>query len=127
MEQEFIKFRIDDGILFSEYTKITIGSLEVIKEVIRLRTEFSENKKQYWCYNINNLKSMNIESRNYAEKHGQDLLYACAVLVNSHVTKFIFNAFLKLKSPNIPFKSFTSNEDAITWLKKLKSENEQAN
>jgi hypothetical protein len=125
MENEIIKFWFEDEILYSKYLSATIGNKEIIESVIKLRMEISNHQNQYWCYDIRKLKSMNIESRNYAEKHGQDLLSACAVLVNSPVTQFIFNVFLRLKSPVIPFKSFIKEEDAIAWLKKLKLENEK--
>ena len=65
------------------------------------------------------------EARDYADLHGQEYLYATAVLVNSHITKFIFNTFLKLKSANFPFQVFTSKEKAIEWLLELKQKNEK--
>jgi hypothetical protein len=124
VENDFIKFYIEDGILFSEYKRMVSVNIEYSKEVIKLRNQISNNVNQYWCYDIRNLKSMDLESRNYADKYGQDNLFACAVIVNSLLTQFIFNVFLKMKKPNIPFKSFSTKEDAVAWLNELKIKNE---
>ncbi len=124
LENETIRFWIENGILYSEYIKSSIGDYEVIKSVIDLRHEISNNEKQYWCYDIKDLTTMNKEARDYANIHGQDFLHGCAVIVNSHITKFIFNAFLMIKKPKIPFKAFNNKTNAVEWLKELKSKNE---
>ncbi len=124
-QNEFIKFHIEDGILFSEFSESTVIDLEKAKKIISLREKISDGNNQYWCYNILGMNSMNIDARNYADKHGQNLLSACAVIVHTPVSQFIFNIFLRLKSPDIPFRSFTSKESAVKWLKKIKSENER--
>lgn len=124
IENDFIKFEFIDEILFSEYKVPTQIDIDKSKSVINLRHEISNNQRQYWCYDIRNLKSMDLESRKYADKHGQEFLFACAVIVKSPVTQFIFNVFLNLKSPKIPFKSFYNEEEAVDWLKKIKQENE---
>lgn len=61
------------------------------------------------------------EARDYADQYGQDYLHAVAVLVNSHITKFIFNSYLKLKSPIMPFHVFADSEKAMSWLLEAKN------
>lgn len=119
-ENEFIKFWIEDEILYSQFKKETEGTIESIKSIIDLRTEISSGEKQYWCYDFNGIKSYNKEARDYADQYGQDHLYACAVVLNSHVTKFILNSFMLLKKNTVPLKGFTKKKDAVNWLKELK-------
>jgi hypothetical protein len=95
-----------------------------MKILIQTREEISNNKNQYWCSDATKIKSITKEARDYSEVNGQKLIYANAVVINSHVTKFIFNSYIKLKKVNFPFKAFTKKEDAIEWLKQIKSENE---
>ena len=83
LENEIIKYWVKDGILFSVYRKPVKGTYEVIKSVIDLRHQISNNAKQYWCYNLHGLKSMNKDARDYADQNGQELLHACAVVVSS--------------------------------------------
>lgn len=124
VENDFIKFWIENDILYSQFKKATLVDLDKIKELIDLRTEISAGEKQYWCYDFSGIKEYNKEARDYAEKEGQDDLYACAVIFDSHIAKFTLNIFLKLKTPLIPLKGFTKKEEAVNWLKELKRKNE---
>lgn len=125
VENDFIKFWIEDNILYSQFKKPTDGTIENIKAIIDLRNAISDNKKQYWCYDFNGIKSYDKEARDYAEKNGQEHLYACAAVLNSHISKFILNAFMRLKNPIVPLKGFTKKKDAINWLNELKEKNER--
>lgn len=124
MENSYIKFWFENGILFSEYKTSVELDNERMNEVIAMRHEISNEQHQYWCYNIHKVKSISKEARDYAEKNGQEYLHGCATVVNSSITKFIFNTFLKLKKPSIPFQVFNNKEDAVCWLKELKRKNE---
>lgn len=95
LENNFVKFWFENGILFSKFQKDTVLNLDRIKQAIEMREKISGKQKQYWLYDITNIKTVPKEVRDYAERHGQDYLYCIAALVNSHTTKFIFNSYLK--------------------------------
>ena len=122
LENDNIRYWVEDGILHNELKKPVIMTLETVKEFIALRHEISENKKQYWCSDVTRIKSFTKEGRDYADIHGQDFLHACAGIVNSHVTMYLFNIFVKIKTIKIPFRAFTSREKAVLWLNQLKKE-----
>lgn len=122
-ENDFIKFWIEDGILYSKFKQPTIVNIEKIKALIELRHEISEGEKQYWCYDFDGIKSYDKEARDYAEIYGQEYLHACAVIFNSHIAKFTLNAFMILKTPLIPLKGFTKKSEAVNWLNELKRKN----
>ncbi|MEN9908821.1 MAG: hypothetical protein RLZZ540_1970 [Bacteroidota bacterium] len=119
-ENDFIKFWIEDDILHSQFKKPTIGTLENIKAIIDLRHGVSAGEKQYWCYDFGGIKTFDKVARDYADKNGQDYLHACAVVLNSHINKFILNAFIVLKEPKVPLRGFTQKSEGINWLKELK-------
>lgn len=123
IENENIKFWIENGILFSEYKHPFTMNLENSKEIYALREQISKGIPQYFCYDIGNLKSMTKEARSYGEKYGQNLLVASAVIVNSHLTKLIYNMFLKLYNVKIPTKAFSNRDEGVQWLYKMKNEN----
>ncbi|HTG66260.1 MAG TPA: hypothetical protein VL859_07790 [Flavobacterium sp.] len=125
VENDFIEFWVEDDILYSQFKKPTIGTLENIKAIIDLRHEVSAGEKYYWCYNFNGIKSYDKDARDYADRYGQDYLHACAVILDSHITKFILNTFMLLKNPVVPLKGFSRKEDAVKWLKQLREKNEQ--
>ncbi len=120
IENDAICFWIEDGILHSEYKYPFTMTIDNSLEIYNLRKEISKGVPQYFCYDISNLKSMTSEARKYGEKHGLFDLAASAIIVNSHVTMFIYNMFLKLHKVEIPTKAFYSKSEAVIWLKQLK-------
>lgn len=126
LENDFIKFWIENGILFSRFKKPTELNIDTIKEAIAMREKISGGQKQYWLYDITNLKTVTKEARNYATKYGENFIYASAVIVNSYISKFIFTAYLKLSRPDFPFLCYTKKEKALAWLLEIKTNNERS-
>lgn len=126
IENSAIRFWIEEEILFSEYKQPYEMNLENSKEIYELRKQISEGKDQYFCYDIGNLKSMSKEARDYGEKYGQENLAASAIIVNSHITLFLYNTFLRIKKVKIPVKAFKKRDQGIEWLKNLKNANPQS-
>jgi hypothetical protein len=122
-ENDFMKFWFEDGILFSKFQKDTVVNLEAVKTTIELREKISVEKNQYWLFDITNIKSVTNEARQYGSKHGHNLVSACAVLVNSYFTKFLFTTYMKFNKPDFPFAFFANEEKAVEWLKELKEQN----
>jgi hypothetical protein len=125
LENEFIRFWIADGIMHSKFKCEVHFDLDKIQKLIETRHAISNNANQYWCYDVKDGKGFSKECRDYADTHGQEFLFACAVVINSHIQKFLFNAFLKLNKSKIPFQAFTDKDKAIEWLKEIKAKNEQ--
>lgn len=125
LENEFIRFWVVDGILHSKFKMEVNMDLDMIQKLIEVRHAISDNVNQYWCYDVEEVKSFPKECRDYVDIYGQDFLFATAVVINSHIQKFLFNTFLKLKKSKIPFQAFTNKEKAIQWLWEIKSKNEQ--
>lgn len=123
VKNEYIKFWFENGILISRFQEGIELDLVKIKELIRIREEISGGEMQYWLYDITNLKSVSKEVRDYADRYGQDYLNGVAVLVNSHITKFMFNTYLKLNKPKVLFQVFANKEKAVEWLLEIKTEN----
>lgn len=124
LENDYARFWIKDGILYNEQ-KIPIRvDKTIMADLIKLRTNISNGQNQYWCMDGRNIKSVDEEAMNYAEKHGQENLNCTAVLVNSHLTKFMFNTYLKLNKPKFPMRIFNSKEEAVKWLLEIKVKRE---
>lgn len=125
LENEFIRFWVVDGILHSKFKMEVNMDLDMIQKLIEVRHTISDNVNQYWCYDVEEVKGFPKECRDYVDIYGQDFLFASAVVINSHIQKFLFNTFLKLKKSKIPFQAFTNKEKAIQWLREIKAKNEQ--
>lgn len=124
IENDLIVYWKEDGILFSSFNSPVVMTIDIIKTAIDMRHSLSDNSKQYWCSDVTKLKSFNKDARDYADKYGQELLHATAIIVNSHITRFIFNTYMKLKKAEIPLEAFKSKEEAVSWLNELKRINE---
>lgn len=120
IENENYKLWIDNGLLFSVFKKPTHLTLEDAKSAIELRHSISNNKHQYWCMDLRNLKDTTEEAKKYIDENGEEFLYACAMIVNSHLMKFMVKGFNRMKSRKIPVEIFSSEIDAVKWLNKMK-------
>lgn len=121
VENEIIEFWVENGIMFSRYKKPVNLTLQDAKDIVELRHEISKGEHQLWCYDFNGVKSYRKEVRDYADIHGQEYLHATAAVINSNITNFILNTFLKIKRPKVPLKAFKTEAEAIEWLKSFKS------
>ena len=119
VENDYVKFWLHDGLLFSKHKKTTSMGLKEVKETIELRHQISNNRSQYWCMDINHLIFASNEAHDYIDKNGQDLVQACAVVVNSFLAKFIVDVFMNVKKPRVPMKIFSSEERGVKWLKEM--------
>ena len=126
VENEYIRFWFENDILMSQYKKPINITIDIVVNLIDLRYQISNDVHQCWLMDCTNVLSMSKEARDYAEKHGQELLYSCAVLINSHVGKALYNSYNKFNPPKIPFVFFTKKEKAVEWLLTFKQELELA-
>jgi hypothetical protein len=126
LENDFIRFWVADGILYSKFKRELSIDLDKIQGIIESRHTISDNVNQYWVYDVTEVKSFPKECRDYVDIYGQEFLYGCAAIIDSHIQKFLFNTFLKLKKSKVPFQAFTNKEKAVEWLLEIKEKNEQA-
>lgn len=113
-----------DGILYSEFKQEVTLNVATCQHIINVRHNISEGENQYWLYDFKNIKSMPSDGKEYADKYGQDFLYASAALVHNHLQKYIVNIFIAIKKPKVPFRAFTDKKEAREWLLKYKNSNE---
>ena len=120
---QFTKYWMEDGIMHSVFLIDFDLTLEKCISLIQFRHEFSQGEKQYWLYDFNGLISMTKEAKDYAAIYGQDYLYAAAIIVHSHLQKFLINTFIIVKKPKVTTRVFTDKTKAKDWLIELKAQN----
>lgn len=121
VENDFVRFWKEGEILFSDLKKPLNLEVDNCKEIIDLRHQISDNQCQYWCMDYSNLKTANKGSYEYVEKYGQEYVHALAVVVDTFLTKFNVELFMRVKQPRVPMKIFSNRESAVKWLLDLKS------
>lgn len=123
VSNQFTKYWMEDGIMHSVFLQDFDLTLEMCISMIHFRHDFSQGEKQYWLYDINGLNSMTKEAKDYAAIYGQDYLYGAAIIVHSHLQKFLINTFIKVKKPLVKTRVFTDKSKAKSWLQELKAQN----
>lgn len=114
-----------DGILFLEYIPNLIMSLDEAKEIVRDRLSYTNGEYRFCLIDITNLKSVTKDAREYMSdpKGGLVGLSGGAFISGSVLTTVIINLFFKINRPEIPSRFFTSREEALEWLSKVRNEN----
>lgn len=116
--------RIDQDTIFFKYGfKIEID-LALAKELVSDRLDYTQARAVYALIDFTNVKSVTKEARDYMNdpEGGLKGILGGAFLSNNVVTTLFVNLYLKVSHPIIPAKFFTSKEDALDWLRKIKTE-----
>ena len=61
--------------------------------------------------------SMSHEGRQYASEHGKHFFIASAVISNSLAVRLIVNFFNSFYNHPVPFKLFSTEKEALKWLR----------
>jgi len=63
LENEFIRFWVSDGILYSKFKCEVNFDLDKIKKLIETRHVISNYDNQYWCYDVKEANGFSKECR----------------------------------------------------------------
>ena len=112
----------EDGILRNIHrnadTESRANTVKETKEVFSAIKQVSKGKKHPFLSDIRKVKSTDRESRDFfAGEEVANAISAMALLVGSAIGKIIGNFFLGFNKPKYPVKLFTSESEAIVWLK----------
>ncbi len=112
-------------IIFFKYAPKLEIDIEVAKEIVESRLHYTDGKSVYTLIDFSNVKSVTKEARDYmnSPEGGLKGILGGAFLSSSIVATLFVNLYLKVSNPSIPAKFFTSENDAVWWLKKIKTIN----
>ncbi len=113
----------DETIVFIKYALKLEITLDVAKELVRTRLEYTKHKQHYTVIDFTNVLKVDKEARAYMneEEHGLKNIIAGAFLSNSIIGIFFINLYLKINKPKVPAKFFQNKQDAIMWLQQIKT------
>ncbi|HKC67308.1 MAG TPA: STAS/SEC14 domain-containing protein [Bacteroidia bacterium] len=116
--------RIEDGILFVQYSKNLNITLDIAKICVYERLKLSDGKNYPMLADIRNIKNTDHDAKNYiAQGDGTKGIIAGAFIVKNEFNRFLATIFINLsliKTPKLPAKLFSNEEDAIQWLQQFK-------
>ena len=117
METQYVKLRIENGILFGKFAKDLNIDFEIAKHCVETRINFTNHTAYPFIIDLREVKSVSKEAREYLGEEGSQYIKAGALLTSSFFTKTLGNFFLALNTPTIPSKLFQNESDAVEWLK----------
>jgi len=108
----------DDGIYRQKMFQNVHVDLEDAKELFARNEELSDGTTRPLLVMVGGTRSLSREARSFfAGKESARLFSAVALLVDSQLTRVISNFFIGLNKPFFPVKIFSSEKEALEWLK----------
>lgn len=120
IENEYVKFWIENGVMYGRYKPHVSIDLAAAKKISNDRISLANNTDYPFMGFLDGLSSASKEARDFFS-HGDGIRHMkkLALLTNSPINKMVGNFFLAINKPAVPTRLFTSNEDALNWLKEV--------
>ena len=121
IKTELVEMWIQDGIIYANYLNPTVVDLNISKHALRCREEISENKAYPILGDCRNIKYWSIKAKQHhaSPEYGR-LVKAVAMVIRSPMVSVFLNIFGNFYPVGFPVRSFTSEEEALEWLRKYK-------
>jgi hypothetical protein len=117
-EGEIATYWFDDGILVS-LSKSVRRTVANISGNVALVKQLTDNKPVPLLIYLTNSPVPDQETRKFSTEQLPVIYSAMAMVSKPGLAKFIMNILFKLKTPPIPMKSFTDEQEAKQWLKQF--------
>jgi len=109
----------DGGIVHEQFVPKTDLAIQDAKQSMAIGLELSKGVDFSWLVDMTNMRSITKEAREYFGKVEDSHLKATGLVTNSPVSKVFGNFFLRFNKPNLPVRLFSSEKQAIRWLKEF--------
>ncbi len=111
----------DDDIVFITFLDNLKVDINIAKELVESRLEFTENKKHYTIIEMSNVKFLTHEARVYMQnpEGGLKNIIGAAFIASNPLSALLATIFIKTDK-NFPAKFFSRKKDAFKWITELK-------
>jgi hypothetical protein len=116
VENDNVKFWIEDNVIYGSYKKGSILTKESVKDVIKLRLNFQKGKIQKAIAYITHIHTITPEARQYLAREGYEGLEKLGMITNSRMITLLGNLFIMVNKHVKSTRLFTNKEDALAWL-----------
>lgn len=107
-----------DGILHTQVKPHIEVTLEDAREAIELSRVLGRGKRHPVLVDLTHCKAISREARAYyAGEEAARTGVAAALIIGSPLARVIGNFFMQFNKPVFPARLFTSEAEALTWLK----------
>jgi hypothetical protein len=124
MESEAIVTRVtkvwlgEDGIARIIHVPGAEVTLADAKETMAAYLKLNKGKRRPLLVDTKTMKSLAREARHfYAGEQAAKVASAAAIIIGTPVSRVLGNFYLGLSNPHLPSRLFTSEDEALEWLK----------
>lgn len=120
LDTQYVYLELQGDLLIGHYKKGIKINLDVAREIVKTRLEFTDYKPVVALAENLGVNSMDKQARDYLSNEGVEGVRAGAIVIGSPVGALIGNFYLSVSKPKIPSRMFTSREAALKWLQKFR-------
>lgn len=114
---------LEDRIILFETDEHVIVGMEELLEIRKVNHELSDGQPYCVVSKTGAFSSYSKEmldaSKTYEYSKNR---IALAIVANNLAVKMMTNAYIRMRKPPIPTKSFRSEEDAVNWLRQMRDD-----
>jgi hypothetical protein len=105
------------NLLFAEYSPGLAVDLEVAKEIVANRLDFTNGEDHYVVIDLNNIKSVTSEAKEFMQspEGGLQKILGAAFFANNPVASLIANVYVKTPT-NFETRLFSTKQEATAWI-----------
>lgn len=107
----------DDQIYIYKALDKSAIDLETVQEMTKVGDEWNGTKVCANLIDIRKVAFIDSKARAYGAEQYRDYVAGQAILVESRISSYFANLFLKFSNPKVPTKLFTKEDEAMSWLK----------
>ena len=121
LDTQYVHLELRNDLLIGKYKKGLKMTLEMAKEIVRIRKEFTAHKPfRALVYNLGVI-SWDKKARDYlASEEAVEGIIAGAIVLDSAVGVMLVNFYLSVSKPKVPARMFTKTEPALKWLEQFR-------
>jgi len=103
------------------YSYIAINNCTIDMDTLEKMTQTGDSwNGTRLCGNLVDIRNMlfiDSKTREYAAAQFRPHVAGQAILIDSKISSYFANIFLKFSKPKVPTRLFTKEDEALTWLK----------
>lgn len=101
--------------------------METLEEMTRIGDSWNGTKLCANLIDVRDLFFIDSKTRAYAAAQYRSHVAGQAILIESTLSSYFANLFLKFSQPKVPTKLFTKEEEALKWLREQMEKRKKAN
>lgn len=121
LDTPYVYYELQDDLLIATYKKDLKVNIDIAREIIKERHEFTSRKPVVVLVYNQGVVRMDKKAREYLSSgDGIKGIIAAAIVVGSPFTSFMANFFVSVNKPKMPARVFSNTMEALKWLKRFR-------